>query len=137
MNEFYAYIIENILRFYEEPFSTDLYSESLYGTIGIITIASALLFNIIFYYVINRPNFARWWHWLLIGGVHVAICILAAYFIPKDSFDFLFDGNDPYNYTDYLSFSLINSIAAFAFYVIWMVLVRWKSVNAKQTPFPH
>jgi hypothetical protein len=34
MNEFYAYIIENILRFYKDPFSTDLYNEALYGTIG-------------------------------------------------------------------------------------------------------
>jgi len=137
MNEFYAYIIENILRFYKDPFSSDLYNESLYGTIGLITISSALLFNLAFYYLINRPKFSKWYQWLFIGVLHLLVCFFCSYFIPKDAFDALFSGNDPYTSSDYLGFSLINSISAFGFYVIWMLVVRWKSSNAKTTPFPH
>ena len=137
MNDFYAYIIENILRFYKDPFSTDLYNEALYGTIGSITILSALIFNLIFYYLINRPRFSKWHHWILIGALHLLLCFFCSYFFPKDSFDAIFAGNNPYTSSDYFGFSLINLISAFCFYVIWMLIVRWKSSNAKTTPFPH
>jgi hypothetical protein len=135
MNEFYAYIIENILRYYKDPFSTDLYNEALYGTVGLITIISALIFNILYYYLINRPSFARWYHWLLIGLIHLSVCFLVSYFIPKDKLDVLLP--DVYNYTDYLGFSLINSVSASLCYVFFMLLIRWWSTNAKQTPIPH
>lgn len=137
MNEFYTFIIENILRYYNDPFSTDLYNEALYGTIGFITIFSALFFNLIFYYLINRPNFSKWYHWILICALHLLLCFFCSYFIPKDSFDTLFEGNNPYTVSDYLGFSLINIISAFFFYFFWMLIVRWKSSNAKTTPFPH
>ena len=137
MNELYAYIIENILRFYKEPFSSDLYNESLYGTIGFITIISALLFNLAFYYLINRPSFSKWYHWLLVGVLHLLVCFFFSYFIPKDAFDALFAGSDPYTTSDYLGFSLANTASALSFYIIWMFIVRWKSSNAKTTPFPH
>ena len=137
MNEFYAYIIENILRFYKEPFSSDLYNESLYGTIGFITIISAMLFNLAFYYLVNRPSFSKWYHWSFVGVLHLLVCFFCSYFIPKDAFDALFAGNDPYASTDYLGFSLVNTASALSFYIIWMVIVRWKSSNAKTTPFPH
>ena len=137
MNEFYAYIIENFLRFYKEPFSSDLYNESLYGTIGFITIISALLFNLAFYYLINRPSFSKWYHWLLVGVLHLLVCFFFSYFIPKDAFDALFAGSDPYTTSDYLGFSLANTASALSFYILWMLVVRWKSSNAKTTPFPH
>lgn len=137
MNDFYAYLIENILRFYKDPFSSDLYNESLYATIGIITIVSALLFNLIFYYLINRPKFSKWYNWVFIGVLHLIVCLFCSYFIPKDNFYTLFSGNDPYTRSDYLGFALINQISAIFFFIIWMLIVRWKSSHAKTTPFPH
>ncbi|MCW3105727.1 MAG: hypothetical protein JWQ09_233 [Segetibacter sp.] len=137
MNDFYSFIIENILRFYKDPFSTDLYNESLYGTIGIITILSALVFNLVFYYLINRPTFSKWYHWLFICLLHLSVCFFCAYFVTKDTFDTLFTGSNPYAASDYLGFAFINLVSAFVFFILWMLIVRWKSSNAKTTPFPH
>ena len=135
MNEFYAYIIENLLMYYKEPFSSDLYNEFLYATVGLVTIISALVFNIVFYYIINRPKFSKWYHWIFIGIIHLGLCFFVSYFTPKDTFDEILP--DVYTYPDYLGFSLINTISAFLFYVIFMLTVRWWSSNAKTTPFPH
>jgi hypothetical protein len=138
MNDFYAWIVEEFLQ-YESPkgMDFDLYDFGLYGLIGLLVISGALLFNLIFYYIISRPALANWMSWTITGGVYILITNVLSYYIMLNTMaqEYYPDGA-PYAFQDYLDFLIFNVLVSVIFYVFWMLLVRWKSTNSRLTPFP-
>ncbi len=137
MNEIFAGLYEGVFRYYKDSFSADMYQESLYGTVGMTMVGSCLFFFFLFYYIINRPAFSHWYHWLIILALNLVVCFCCAYFIPKDHFDTFFSGNDPYSYDIYVGFALTNTLAAALTFILFSFLGRWWSTNCKRTPIPH
>jgi hypothetical protein len=131
MNEFFAGIYEKF--FYSSPFSDDVYQEGIYGPLGIIAFVGALVMMAIFYYIINRPSFSRWYHWLIILGIHFAmqygICILQTK--PKFSELKLEYGSE------YWTFAFMHAFFATLLFIGFSFLFRWWSKNCKRTPIPN
>lgn len=139
MNDKFAYIYQNIFGrdFYDghTPFCDDLFNESLYFSIGLTTLLVSILSCILFYYIINRPKFSKWYHWVFIGLINFVICSSIGYLISYDSLNSLFPGIYPTS--DFFGFALLNGVISSVYYILSMLLFRWWSTNAKQTPFPH
>lgn len=131
MNDFFSGIYEKL--YYSSPFSDDVYQEGIYGPLGLMGIIGALLMMAIFYYIINRPSFSRWYHWLIILGIHFAlqfgICILQT----KPKFSEL---NIQYS-SEYWSFAFVHAILSTFGYILFSFMFRWWSKNCKQTPIPN
>jgi hypothetical protein len=72
----------------------------------------------------------------LIGALHLLLCFFCSYFIPKDSFDALFAGNNPFTSADYLGFSLINLISAFGLYIIMDAYRKMEKLKCKNNSIP-
>ena len=131
MNDFFAPIFE--FFYYTVPFSDDLYTEELYATLGLYDVCISLFFVVLFYYIINRPAFSRWYHWIIILLINFAIAFTLGIILPKTKFVAL--GIE--YHSEYYVFGLMNALIATLFYIILSYLLRWWSTNAKRTPIPH
>lgn len=128
MNELFTNFYE--LFHYKIPFSDDLYAEGLYFSIGLYTLLSSLFLVVTFYYLINRPHFARWYHWLIIMLINSVICFGIAVVIPQHKFVEL---GIEYG-SDYYQFALKNACISILLFTILSYLGKWWSTNAKGTP---
>jgi hypothetical protein len=131
MNNFFAKLYEVLYK--AGTFSDDLYQEQLYSPLGVIALVSAAVLACIFYYLINRPSFSRWYHWLMIMGVCFGINYALGVIIPKNKFTAL---NLTYS-SEYWTFAIINALWACIFYIVISFAIRWWSRNCKGTPIPN
>ena len=131
MNKLFAQVYE---FFYFSPhFSDDLYREGLYLPVGVACFLSSGFLVFAFYYIINRPAFSRWYHWMIIFFINVSINNGYALYRSQTRFTEL-----GYHYGgEYLMFGMANSYTAALFFIIWTLCIRWWSTNARQTPIPH
>lgn len=131
MNDLFAPLFE--LFYYSIPFSDDLYAEGLYSSLGLCNILISLFFAVLFYYIINRPAFSKWYHWLIILLINFAIAFALGVMLSKTKFEAL--GIE--YLSEYYVFALMNALIASVFYFLISFMIRWGSTNAKRTPFPH
>lgn len=131
MNDIFAPLFE--FFHYSVPFSDDLYAEGLYSTLGLCNLFISFFFALLFYYIINRPAFSKWYHWLIILFVNFVIAFAMGIFLPQIKFTAL---GLEYE-SEYYVFGFKNALISTIFYVIISFLIRWWSTNAKRTPFPH
>jgi len=131
MNDLFAPLFE--FFYYTVPFSDDLYDEGLYAPLGLCNFFISLFFAVLFYYLINRPAFSKWYHWLIILLINFAVAFTLGAVLPQSKFVAL---NIEYH-IEYYVFGLMNALFASLFYIIISFMIRWWSTNAKQTPFPH
>lgn len=131
MNKSFSRIYEMVFK--SGTFSDDLYQEGLYAQLGIIAIIIAVVLTALFYYVINRPSFSRWYHWLMIMAACFAINYGIGVVIPKNKFSSL---NIVYG-GEYWVFAIFNALIGCFFYIIISFLIRWWSRNCKGTPIPN
>jgi hypothetical protein len=132
MNDFFTPIFE--FFHYSSPFSDDLYSQGLYSILGLAQVLGTLFWVLTFYYWINRPKFAYWYHWLIILLVNSLILMIASMTITQARFSAL---NLKYNTGDYFIFGLKSALMAASFFFVFSMAFRWGSTNAKTTPYPH
>ncbi len=131
MNDLFSSIYE--LFYYNESFSQNLYDEKFYAQIGLTTCLSSLFIAVLFYYIINRPSFSRWYHWLILGLINCAINFFHAYQFPKIKFESL----ELEFTTEYFTFAFWNVLISFICYLIFSFSIRWWSTNCKNTPIPR
>jgi len=131
INDLFAPLFE--FFYYTVPFSDDLFGEGLYSSLGICGVLISLFFAVLFYYIINRPSFSRWYHWLIILLINFAVAFTLGVVLPQTKFVAL--GIE--YHSEYYVFGLFNALIASLFYFVISFLIRWRSTHAKRTPFPH
>ena len=131
MNNFFSKLYE--LVFKSGTFSDDLYQEGLYAQLGMIAVLVALALVVFFYYILNRPSFSRWYHWLIIMAGCFVINYALGVIIPKSKFTSL---NISYG-SEYWVFAIFNGLLACFFYTVISFIIRWWSRNCKGTPIPN
>jgi hypothetical protein len=131
MNNFFAKLYEALFK--SGTFSDDLFQEQLYSPLGLIALFSALTLAVIFYYVINRPSFSRWYNWLMVMAVCFVINYALGVIIPKNKFTSL---NISYG-SEYWTFAIFNALWACIFFTAFSFIIRWWSRNCKGTPIPN
>jgi len=131
MNDFIAAIYEKF--YYSAPFSDDLFSHGQYPTLGITAGLLGIFFSLFFYKIIDRPYFAKWYHWLLILGINFTINFFIGAYLPRAKFEAL----GLHYSSEYFSLGLANAEITSCVYFLFMFVFRWFSTNTKQTPIPH
>lgn len=129
LNEFFSMIFEWLG--YSGDFSDDLFQEELYASIGLISLITSLFMVVAFYFIINRPKFSRWYHWLIMLLINFLITFLVGLLVPQNVFYGL---NIEYEIMVYVIFGLKTAIIGTLFFIIWTYLLKWWYGNAKGTP---
>lgn len=129
INEAFAGLYE--FFHYQDPFSTDLYTESLYSTLGLSAVFVSLILVLTFYFAINRPHFSRWYHWLIILGVNFVLALGIGVILPETKFSSL---GLEYTMSEYIVFGLKNTLISTLFFIIWTYVFKWWGGSAKGTP---
>ena len=129
INGFLAPLFE--FFFYSVPFSDDLFQEGLYSPLGISNLLISVVLVLSFYFIINRPHFSRWYHWLVILVINFFIAFTIGIILPQNKFVGL---GINYDITEYLQFGLINSVISTLFFTVWTYLLKWWTGAAKGTP---
>lgn len=129
LNDIFSKIFE--ILGYDGSFSQDLFLEKVYTTLGLLGVFISLILVLTFYFVINRPSFSRWQHWLLILGINFLIAFLIGIFVPKSNFSAL--GID-YEIMKYIMLGLKNAIISTVYFIFWTYCFKWFKSNAKGTP---
>ena len=129
INEIFASLYESI--YFTDPFSTDLYQEGLYSSLGIIGSVVSLFLVISFYFIINRPHFSRWYHWLIMLMINFVIAFVIGIILPQNKFIGL---GIEYEISEYIIFGLMNALISTGFFIIWTYILKWWTGSAKGTP---
>ena len=116
---------------YSVPFSDDLYQEGLYSSLGLIGILLSLFLAVTFYFIINRPSFSRWYHWLIILLANFVVAFIIGLLLPQKKFTPL---GIEYELSEYIIFGLKNAIISTLFFILWTYCLKWWYSNAKGIP---
>jgi len=131
MNEFFSHLYEAL--YYASGFSDELIAQRLYAPMGITACVSGILAGILFYYVINRPSFSRWYHWASVMGGNFLLNGIIGRFWPQPQLETI----GLHYSTEYYLIGLANGAVSSIAYILFMLFFRWFSTNARQTPIPH
>jgi hypothetical protein len=132
MNSFFAPIYE--VFYYSSPFSDDVYNFELYIPIALTLLILTIICVVLFYYVIGRPKFSRWYHW---GSVLITNAIVQ-FFVPLTVIQNKFDKEGISEYTsEYYNFSFANMFMSVLLFIIVSFMIRWWSPDCRKTPFPN
>lgn len=137
MNELFAPFYEGWGLFYLDQFSDDLFNFNLYMPIGLTLVISTLALLVVYYYIIDHPKFAKWYHWLLWTLLICGINFCVAYYITYNELEVVYAQKEqamPYS-VEFFSFSVVNALWTFLFGLATSALIKWKSINCKRTPF--
>jgi hypothetical protein len=135
MNEFFARWYELLADF--KGFSTDMYNENLYITIGLCMVLIPIVVLAIYYYAVNSVKVSKWWQWLLLVAVLCAINFGIAYSTSSVELSDMYEQQNevlPYT-TEIVSFSFVNALWTFVVSFVWSMIIKWGSKNLRRTPF--
>lgn len=109
-------------------------------TIGLYMIITSLLVVTIYYYVINHPRFNRWWSWVIMLLITAAINFTVGF---SYVYNRLYGGQinecftEPINMStgNCISFGFTNALIGTIFFLIFSIIIKWRSHNSKYSPF--
>jgi len=132
MNDFFAAIYENdLIGFYAEGFSGELYNLFLYQKYGLTLLISVVVFVLCYYKLLDKPMFAKFIYWLLVLIVAVVFNFV---FLRIDSEASLTSAGFSYD-GEYLSLALVNALYAAIIFFVLSSIVKFFSVNTSKIPF--
>lgn len=102
-------------------------------TIGIVVIVFVL-----YYYIINSPRLAKWWHWLIsLVIVAVLTCFVGFRTVNVDVINKnITPSLQPYiGHNSAMMFGIYNMMLAVLFYFVFTLLFRRWSRNCKHSPW--
>ena len=126
MNDFFATIYELGSVFYLGDFSDVVYDNNLYMPVGIVLSISSLVGMLIYYYIINHPRYARWYHWLGCAATVGVINAGYAYWTILSKLEIIYaevDETVPFS-TEFFSFSVVDFLWTLIFCLVVTMLIN-------------
>ena len=112
---------------------------------GIIAVIVAIVFMLLYYYVINHPRFNRWWSWLIMliltGTVNLFVGwkIVSSHLAAGNIGDCLLYNADKtmtlIGQMNCWGFGLANFIVSVLWFILFSFCFKWGSRNCKYSPF--
>jgi hypothetical protein len=137
MNDFFATIYELGSVFYLGDFSDVMFDNNLYMPAGLVLVISSLVGMFIYYYVINSTLWDKWHQWLVSVAIIGVINAVYAYWAVISKLEVVYAemGEGVPFTTEFFSFSMVNFLWTLILCFVFSLLLKWKSVNCRKTPF--
>jgi hypothetical protein len=121
---------------------------NIFNQVGLITVVVSLCIVLLYYYVINHPEFNRWKSWLLMLGISGIIHFFIAYgWVVADYMNgtigdclmYMRDANgniiaELISESDCIMFGVANFIISALWFILFSFLLKWKSRSANHSP---
>ena len=121
--------------FYINDFSNAMFNADAYTSIGLIMIFSALIIEVLYYYLIsNYGNLYKLSYWFLVLLFIAIINFVAAYMSSMSALE-RSEPDNVYTFSQYFTFSMVNVFWAVIFSFIFSMILKLKSTCASRTPF--
>jgi hypothetical protein len=133
MNDFFAFLYE-LITSQNTDLSKLLYDEQIYLYVGLFMVILSAIGPVVYYYLLNHPRYARWFHWLFMVGVISLSNFAIAYFKADGIVWDTFENTDGYT-TQIVIFAFANVFWTLVFTFAFSMIIKWKSSNAKHSPF--
>ena len=125
--------------FYLGEFSEQMYNNDLYLPVALYSILIALVLNVLYYYILNRPSTGN----LKVWSLHIVLgCVINAViaFVSSrnDLIEIFASINEElpksFNY-DMVIFAIINAGWTVILMFVLSLILKWKSPNSSYIPF--
>ena len=136
MNDLFTWLYE--LLGYLEGFSDNLYDIGTNVPVGISMLLISLTGMVVYYYLIDHPQFGHWWNWLLVLIILCLINFVIAWALSDGAlYNYYTELNQdvPYGATEFLTYSFVNSFWTLIFSFIFSMCIKWGSRNCTRSPF--
>lgn len=130
MNDLFAIFYEKF--YYETDFSLEMLDRFLYQKYAIIAIISAAVFSLLFYFLLDRPRFAKIGLWLILLGV---ASFLSAGYLYNDCKSIMEQGNREFQSDAYFGVAIGSFVLTLLIFFILSLFLRKLSKNLSRTPF--
>lgn len=132
-----------------DPVAGDYTNSCLFPQVALWTLLFSLLIAVLYYYVLDHPNFSRWWHWLIMLVVNAVINLFYGFWYVYDDFqaglipeslinEMDEDGNIlTYYITDgsLWGFGFANALISIILFFVVSVCIKWGAKSTKYSPF--
>lgn len=128
----FRFLYELIIGRPQPPMETPLYRGEIFPDVGGITLLLITLAMVAFYYyvlnhLIHTAMFSHWYHWLVVLIINAAIAFgFAVYYCRINEVT-----PDSYIYW----FATANAFYSGIFFILFSLIIKWKSNSAARTPF--
>jgi hypothetical protein len=120
---------------YQEQFSNDLFDNMLYIAPGFFFLTTAFAFMILFYWVLDHPRYAKWYHWLITILICASLNFVFNYFWTQTEINLLYAEQElPHYSNELLLHGFTQFLWSFVFCVVFSFALKWKSVSTRKTP---
>lgn len=130
MNDLFALFYEKF--YYETDFSLEMFDRFLYQKYAIIAIISAAIFSLVFYFLLDRPRFAKIGLWFIL--LTVASFVSAGY-LYNDSKSIMERDNIVFSSEAYFGVAIGSFVLTLSVFFILSLFLRKLSKNLSRTPF--
>ncbi|MDQ1151921.1 hypothetical protein [Sphingobacterium zeae] len=130
MNDLFALFYEKF--YYETDFSLEMFDRFLYQKYAIIAIISAAVFSLVFYFLLDRPRFAKIGLWFIL--LTVASFVSAGY-LYNDSKSIMERDNLVFSSEAYFGVAIGSFVLTLFVFFILSLFFRKLSKNLSRTPF--
>jgi hypothetical protein len=130
MNDLFALFYEKF--YYETDFSLEMLDRFLYQKYAIIAIVSAAVFSLVFYFLLDRPRFAKVGLWFIL--LAVASFVSAGYHY-NDCESIMERNNLVFPSEAYFGVAIGSFVLTLLVFFILSLFLRKLSKNLSRTPF--
>lgn len=110
-----------------------------FPTIWLVTVFSALLVFVVYYYILNHPRFNKVWHWLITMAVlAISIFFWSRGLVMSDIAGVSLHPIDPalnVSADNALMFGVYNAVLSAIFFLFFSIVGRFGSKNCKNSPW--
>lgn len=130
MNDLFALFYEKF--YYETDFSLEMFDRFLYQKYAILAIISAAVFSLVFYFLLDRPRFAKIGLWFIL--LTVASFVSAGY-LYNDCKSMMERENLDFQSNAYFGVAIGSFVLTLLVFFILSLFLRKLSKNLSRTPF--
>lgn len=116
--------------YYESEFSNEMYNQNMYFLCAYLTAIISWVMPFLYYCLIDR--FDRWWHWLIVLIITLALSPVVVYVYPEAAFD-----EQKLDFSTQLgNFAIANHCVTLVLFLIASFSVKNLSTHCSETPWP-
>lgn len=117
--------------YYSSEFSNEIYNSNMYFVIAIVTTIVCWGVAVIYYLLIDKDKFSRFWHWFFTLVIVLLLTPVITYVCLDNELS-----NTGMDFTTQLGhFALINMVVAFVLFIVVSFSIKGLSKNLTSTPF--
>jgi len=131
-------LLYDLLKINSDQFYNELLRLDFAIWVFLLTAIISLFLVVLYYYIIDRPKTANLTIWIVFLIINALLLSILANVVASNTIidDYLSNGLEvPDYFQDLIYFSFMNFLIAALLFLLWSLILKWKSSNSSHVPF--